>query len=138
MHGAAIGCAIEGLYEGVYRSNIEIMGEETAAERTTHSLVANLKFIAPTWRIHPYFTLGAGAQYARFKAKGPFSALDLDLNRWDFTLRFGFGIDGYITENWLLNLEVAPSIRFTDYGDIPSKTTDNVLLTIGLGLQYRF
>ena len=64
--------------------------------------------------------------------------LDLDLRRWDFTLRFAFGIDAYITENWLVNLELAPSMRFADYGKIVSKTTDNVLLTIGAGVQYRW
>ena len=28
--------------------------------------------------------------------------------------------------------------RFADYGNVPSKVTDNVLLTIGAGVQYRF
>lgn len=53
-------------------------------------------------------------------------------------LRTAIGLDGYITENWLLNLELAPSIRFADYSNIPSETTDNVTLTVGVGVQYRF
>ncbi len=130
--------AVEALYEGVYGSNIELLGVATAAERTTHSFVANLKLILPIWRIHPYFMVGPGAQYGVFTAKGPFKVFDLDLRRWDFMLRTAFGIDAYITENWLVNLELAPSMRFADYGNIPSKTTDNVLLTIGAGVQYRF
>jgi len=128
--------AVEALYEGVYGSNIEVLGMATAARRTTHSFVANLKLILPTWRIHPYFMVGPGAQYAVFNDKTPFNRLDL--RRWDFTLRTAFGIDAYITENWLVNLELAPSMRFADYGNIPSKQTDNVLLTIGAGVQYRF
>ena len=53
-------------------------------------------------------------------------------------VRFGFGLDAYLTENWLLNIELAPSIRFTDWGDIGSESTDNVTLTFSGGFQYRF
>ena len=81
----------------------------------THSLLVNLKFIAPIWRIHPYFALGAGAQYGDFDSSGI-----LDDHRWDPVLRFGFGVDGYITEHWVVNLELAPGIRFKDWGNIPS------------------
>jgi len=130
--------AVEALYEGVYSSNVEILGMAKAATRTTHSFVANLKFILPTSRVHPYFMIGPGAQYGVFNARGPFDLLDLDLSRWDFMLRCAFGIDAYITENWLVNLELAPSMRFADYKNIPSKATDIVLLTIGVGVQYRF
>ena len=34
-------------------------------------------------------------------------------------LRIGLGLDTYITENWIVNLELAPSIRFSDY--LPSE-----------------
>ena len=129
--------AVEALYEGVYNGGIEIAGMKSAAERTTHSLVANLKLILPTWRVHPYFMIGAGAQQASFDAKGPFDLLELDLARWDAVLRLALGVDGYITENWLVNLELAPSMRFTEYV-VLSETTDNVLLVIGLGVQYRW
>jgi opacity protein-like surface antigen len=128
--------ALEGMYEGVYSTNVEILGTKSAAERTTHSFVVNLKFILPTWRIHPYIMIGPGAQLGNFDGNGPFD--NLDTKRWDFVLRTALGVDGYITENWLLNLEAAPSIRFADYGDIPSEITDNVSLTVSLGVQYRF
>ena len=59
-------------------------------------------------------------------------------SRWDFTLRVGVGLDAYITENWLINVELAPSIRFADYRDIPRETTDNVTLTVSGGIPYRF
>ena len=128
--------AVEAMYEGVYNSNIEIAGRKTAAERSFHSFVANLKLILPTWRVHPYFMIGAGAQYGTVDALD--DLLDIDLARWDFMLRTAFGIDAYITENWLVNLELAPSVRFADYKNIPLKTTDNVLLTVGVGVQYRW
>ena len=127
--------ALDVMYEGVYGMDIEVAGI-TAAEFSTHSFVGNLKLIAPIWRTHPYISVGPGAQYGRFDGKGVFDFLDTF--RWDFMLRTAIGIDGYITEHWLINLEVAPSIRFSDYSDIPSETTDNVTLTVGLGIQYRF
>jgi opacity protein-like surface antigen len=127
--------AFEAMYEGAYGFETEILGEKVA-EFDTHSFVGNFKFIVPTWRVHPYIMVGPGAQYGNFDGKGVFDFLDT--TRWDFVLRTAIGIDGYITENWLLNLEVAPSIRFADYSNIPSQTTDNVSLTVGLGVQYRF
>ena len=127
--------AFELMYEGVYGTEIDLLGVNVA-DLTTHSILGNFKFILPTWRIQPYIMIGPGIQYGNFDGKGPFSLLDT--TRWDFTLRLPLGIDGYITENWLLNLEIAPSIRFADYSNIPSETTDNVTLTVGLGVQYRF
>ena len=128
--------AFELMYEGVYNTKIELPGVATLADFSTHSFVGNLKLILPIRRVHPYFSIGPGAQYGEFNGHGPFEGLDT--TRWDFMLRAGFGIDAYITENWLVNMEVAPSIRFADYANIPSKTTDNVTLTIGLGVQYRW
>jgi len=127
--------AFEGMYEGMYGFETDILGVNIG-EANTHSIVGNFKFILPTWRVHPYIMVGPGAQYGNFDGKGIFNFLDT--SRWDFVLRTAFGIDGYITENWLVNLELAPSIRFADYSRIPSETTDNVSLTVGLGVQYRF
>jgi opacity protein-like surface antigen len=127
--------ATELMYEGVYRLGTEVLGVEVG-NTDLHSVLVNLKFILPIWRIHPYFTLGPGVQYGNFNGFGP--ADPFDTSRWDFMLRFGLGLDAYITEHWLINLDVAPSIRFADYGDIPSETTDNVTMTVSAGIQYRF
>jgi hypothetical protein len=127
--------ALEAMYEGAYRYKTKVAGLD-AGDMSTHSFLANFKFIVPTWRIHPYIMVGPGAQLANFDGNGPFD--NLDTKRWDFVLRTALGVDGYITENWLLNLEAAPSIRFADYGKIPSEITDNVSLTVSLGVQYRF
>ena len=136
--------ALEIMYEGNYAMAVETLGVEIA-EFSAHSFVVNLKFIAPIWRIHPYLAFGPGVQYGNFNGEGmlpgPLPPLDLDTldtTRWDFTLRTAIGVDAYISENWLLNVELAPSIRFADYGNIPSKTTDNVTLTVSAGVQYRF
>jgi hypothetical protein len=127
--------ALEAMYEGAYRYKTKVIGLD-AGDMSTHSLLANFKFILPTWRIHPYIMIGPGAQLANFDGNGPWD--NLDTKRWDFVLRTALGVDGYINENWLINLEAAPSIRFADYTKIPSEITDNVSLTVSLGVQYRF
>lgn len=129
--------ALEGMYEGVYEQQVQVAGNE-AADMTYHSFLANFKFIAPIWRTHPYIMVGPGIQYGEFDTHAALDGLGLNTTRWDFVLRTALGLDGYITENWLLNLELAPSIRFADYSNVPSQTTDNVTLTVTVGVQYRF
>jgi opacity protein-like surface antigen len=132
---AASWFAIEGMYEGAYGYDTKFLGQKVSSF-DTQSLVANLKFIIPTWRIHPYFVIGPGAQYGNFDSVGPILST-LDTSRWDFMLRLGIGVDGYITEHWLLNVELAPSIRFTDWVRA-TQSTDNVAMTLSFGAQYRF
>lgn len=133
--------ATELMYEGNYNSGVELLGVE-AAQFSSHSVLANLKFLLPIWRIHPYLSLGIGAQYGDFDGfdvlPPPFDLNRLDTTRWDVVLRVGVGIDAYITDHWLVNVDLAPSIRFTDYGNIPSQSTDNVAMTLSGGVQYRF
>ena len=130
--------AFELQYEGAYGSNIKILGQETAAERTTHSIAPNLKLILPIRRLQPYFMLGTGAQYARFDGHGPFDGLGVDLARWDFMVRVAGGLDLYLTRHWLVNLELGGAMSFKDWSDVPSKTTDVVMLNVSVGLGYRF
>ena len=132
--------ALEFMYEGNYGQGDDVGGVQLATF-SSHSLLANFKFIAPTGRLQPYIIVGAGAQYGDFNDRGlptlP-GVGNLDTTRWDFVLRVPIGVDAYVTENWLLNLELAPSVRFADYRNVPSQTTDNVTLTVSLGAQYRF
>jgi opacity protein-like surface antigen len=128
--------AFELMYEGAYGFETEVLGRK-AAETNAHGVIGNLKFIVPTWRIHPYIMVGPGGQYANFDGKGLLFD-QLDTTRWDFMLRLALGVDGYITENWLVNLEIAPAIRFADYAHVPTEITDTIGMTVGLGVQYRF
>jgi hypothetical protein len=127
--------AFEALYEGAYNYDVVVAGT-TVSSLSTHGLMANTKLIVPTWRLQPYLGLGVGAQYGNFDGVGPL--VQLDTARWDLVLRIGLGLDSYLSEHWVVNLELAPSIRFADYGDIPSQSTDNVSLTFSGGIQYRF
>jgi opacity protein-like surface antigen len=127
--------AFEALYEGAYSYDIVVAGA-TVSSLSTHGLVANTKLIVPTWRLQPYLGLGVGAQYGNFDGDG--SLDQLDTSRWDLVLRIGLGLDSYLSEHWIVNLELAPSVRFADYGNIPSESTDNFSLTLSAGIQYRF
>ena len=127
--------AFEGMYEGAYNYKTTFLGEEVATS-STHSLLANAKLIVPTWRLQPYLALGIGAQHGDFDGRAILERLDT--TRWDLVLRFGFGLDAYVTKHWLVNLELAPAVRFADYSNIPSASTDQVSLTFSGGLQYRF
>jgi opacity protein-like surface antigen len=126
--------AFEGMYEGVYQMSTELDGVEVS-RHSFHSILFNVKFIVPIWRIQPYFILGAGPQQGSFDGEGPLALLDEA--RWDAAVRTGFGLDIYATKNWLINFELAPSIRFRDY-ILPTTSTDNVTLTFTGGVQYRF
>jgi opacity protein-like surface antigen len=129
--------ALEGMYEGAYGYKTEVAGFELAS-LNTHSLLGNIKLIAPVWRFQPYFLLGVGAQYGDWDSDLPLDLVLPDIQRWDLVVRPALGLDSYVTKNWLLNLEIAPSIRVRDFGDIPSAATDNVSLTFSVGVQYRF
>ena len=135
--------ALEGMYEATIESGIDIddvsLPVDASANLTTHSFLANLKLILPIKRFQPFITVGPGAQYGVFKANvNDFDLLKFEQSRWDFTLRVSAGLDFYITENWVVDLELAPSVRFKDYSDIPSAPTDNVTMTLTGGVLYRF
>jgi hypothetical protein len=127
--------AFEGMYEGVYGFGTEVLGVNVSSQ-TFNSLVVNAKFIVPTWRLQPYLLLGGGGQQGSFDGKGPTFG-PFDVSRWDPVVRVAIGLDVYVTKHWVIDLELAPSIRFTDFV-IPTTATDNVTLTFSGGVQYRF
>ena len=132
--------AVEAMYEGAYDFSTEIDLIDLDTRLDLHSLLANFKFIAPFPRLQPYLMLGFGAQYGKFDSgpigNPPIPAIKVGL--WDFVFRPAVGLDTYITENWVFVVELAPSIRVTRWDNIPSEFTDNITLTVGGGLQYRF
>ena len=77
---------------------------------------------------------GLLAPQATFDGSGVLEPFDTE--RWDLLLRVG--LDAYVTKNWLVNVELAPSVRFAEYGDILGTATDNVSLTFTGGVQYSF
>jgi len=140
--------AVEGMYEWMADFNtvsrvnqpaLQLMDGQTVWDLTTHTLTANLKLLVPFWRLQPYVLLGIGAQYRKLDAKVFF--VDGD-SGWAFAGRPGIGIDWYITENLVMNLEasgvLAPKEVKIKVNQIEGVITDNVYMSLGAGLQYRF
>ena len=111
--------AFEGMYEGAYglttklTEDLDVGGGITIpagkiATLDTHSVLANLKLIIPIWRTQPYIVVGVGGQQHATTFVTAFDTLET--SRWDFVIRPGAGLDAYITKNWLLNVEIAPSV----------------------------
>lgn len=145
--------ALEGMYEWMDNFKTEIDAIEvgadadvkkipigsTLADYTTHTFSLNVKFLLPTWRIHPYLYLGIGGQYWDMKAPAVVQEAGFDFTEsgWSFAGRPGFGVDAYITENILVNVEVSGVLATSNPSTIPD-IGDLFYLTAGAGLQYRF
>lgn len=125
--------SFELLYEGMYALDFTLDGAHVG-RTTTHGLYGAFKLVAPIWRFQPYFSFGLGAQFGKWEG----AVGILDASRWDFAIRPAIGLDVALTENWALFTELGLPVRFADWGDIPSEITDNVTLSVGGGIQYRF
>jgi opacity protein-like surface antigen len=90
------------------------------------SLTADFKVYLLTGRTQPFVTLGFGyldfdGSYAGMKTEG-----------WDFVVRYGGGLDFYLTENIVLDID-ATVAHLTD------EENDGLgYVAIGWGFQYRF
>jgi opacity protein-like surface antigen len=142
--------AIEGMYEWMDNFKIEvdeIIGLDPELQNlldaridyTTHTVTVNAKLLLPTWRFQPYLLLGIGAQYYDLDASARFAGLgfDFDESGWGVAGRPGLGLDAYITENILINVELAGVLATSNPSTIPD-IGDLFYLTVGGGLQYRF
>ena len=114
---------------------VEAMGERVDAfdlkgfsgvEINTWVGTLNGKFFALTERFQPYGLLGIGAMRAELKV-GSFG----DVHDTDLAFRFGGGIDSYLTDTWVVNLEISYVRPTGDVGDIN-------YISLGGGIQYRF
>ena len=125
--------AVEVMYEGMYGLDMTLVGQP-AVSTDYHGFFVSGKLIAPIGRFQPYFLFGLGTQYAKWEG----TIGILDAGRWDFAIRPALGIDIAATENVALFVELGLPIRFADWSDIVSEVTDNVSMTVGGGIQYRF
>ena len=123
-----------------------LSGESATIDITGHSLTANMKLIIPTWRIQPYFLVGAGySLYESDTSFTPVFTLIPGIDQIDggkesgFAARGGAGIDWYITRHIVLNTEVTALVTTQDFKKPDTGSIDNLYyLSIGAGLQYRF
>ncbi len=148
---AASFIAFEFQYEWIDNFETEVTssslpGQKATIDITGHSLTLNTKLIIPTWRIHPYFLLGAG--YSLYKSDTSFSpgfgaipgiAQTDGGNESGFAARGGVGIDWYITRHIVVNTEVTALVTTQDFREPDAGSIDNLYyLSMGVGLPYRF
>lgn len=87
----------------------------------------NGKIFALTDRFQPYGIVGIGAM--RLEGNNPGSANDF--HNTDLAFRVGVGLDSYMTEHWLVNVEIS---NVNPTGDVDGIT----YYSLGGGIQYRF
>ncbi|WP_447969573.1 outer membrane beta-barrel protein [Nitrospira sp. M1] len=120
---------------------IEAQGERTTGfgvkqfkgDIETWTATLNSKFFALTGRVQPYGLLGVGAMNATTDGFLVFADSNgrPSRNETDVVFRYGGGVDFYLTENWVIDIEGAyvdprGDINFINY------------ISVGGGLQYRF
>lgn len=89
-------------YEWLRQLNMRINGVDIGS-LMTQVATANLKVVAPFGAVEPYFLVGVGAIFTSLdKTSSPFQ--DYDVRTPAFTMKFGAGIDWWLTKNFSLNL----------------------------------
>jgi opacity protein-like surface antigen len=89
------------------------------------SLTLNSKGYFATGRVQPYAVAGLGG------GQSEISLLGVSATAGAFIMRFGGGLDYYLTEHWVVDTEIVYVLPF---GNL--KGTD--YLSLGFGFQYRF
>ncbi len=107
--------------------NIELLGVD-AAELDGFSITMMGKLYPLTGRIQPYFIGGMG--YYEVDLADQLS-LGLSLNSRGSVVRGGAGIDIYLTQHFVLNLESSYSFPMGGVSDLD-------FWTVGAGVEYRF
>jgi hypothetical protein len=109
-------------------------------EVQSHLLTANLKVVAPIWRVQPYVLGGIGVIRWEFDESGPLDVVSS--GETDLAGRAGIGVDVYLTRNIVLNAGANLVVADTsiDFRGVPGGDKIDYLFYIAAGgsLQYRF
>ena len=134
--------AIEAQYEWMSNFRVRVR-ETTCADIEAHVLTANARIFLPFESVHLYAMAGAGAAQwdvniheATFSSNnscGPSPDLRNRGESWEFTARYGTGMDIYLSRHVLINLEY--SILVSDEEILDARIP---YMSFGAGLQYRF
>ena len=119
--------ATEMSFERYTKADLDVLGQ-SALEIDGWSLTANAKGYALTGRIQPYGLLGLGTLYLNVEDQ---LGLGLSDDQAAFALRFGGGIDAYVTRSIVLNVEASYLLPTGDLDDFP-------LVPLSGSIQYRF
>ena len=134
--------SIEAQYEWMSNFRVRVR-ETTCADIEAHALTANARIFLPFESVHLYAMAGAGATQwdvniheATFSSGNGCSASPDLRNRgesWEFTARYGTGMDVYLSRHVLINFEY--SILVSDEEILDARIP---YMSFGAGLQYRF
>jgi opacity protein-like surface antigen len=92
--------AAEVEYEWMKDFHMRVDGIDIGSMQTQVA-TANLKVVAPFGAFEPYFLAGAGMIFTTVDKA---FALDYDVGNGQFTMKFGAGVDYWLTENMSLSL----------------------------------
>jgi len=123
--------AAELFYEWAYQFTKTPAGAPITTDAMSHTITTNLKFLYPRWRAQPYFAFGIGAYGEEETTQAPAGVSNS--SEWGLGMRPVVGVDFYLTENVVLNLETGPSIGLYD-----AATDARIYMSFGGGVQYRF
>lgn len=118
--------AVEAQYEWMEDFETSIAGTEVA-ETTTQTVTGNLKGYLGTGRVQPYLSAGAG--FLRAKSDDPVTTFQR--TDTDFALRFGGGLDVYLTEVIGVSLDTSYVLPTGDVEDLD-------YVSVGAGVFFRF
>lgn len=126
--------ALEGDFQYYANFDIEAAGVDVLSANA-FSFFANVKGYPLAGRVQPYGLFGIGVLRAAIEDDFGLGVSESDAA---FALRFGGGLDVYVTEHVLLNLDVGYLLTPSDmnFGGPVDIGTDLIPLTVGA--QYRF
>ena len=109
------------------QADVDIDGLGKIAEIQTWALTGNAKVFVLTGRTQPYALIGIGVLEAELE----FVGAGLSQTESGFAVRFGGGLDFYITENVVASAGVDYVLPTGDVEDLD-------YVSFGAGIQYRF
>jgi opacity protein-like surface antigen len=120
--------ALEAEFEMLPEADVDIDGLGKIAELQTWALTGNAKVFPLTGRTQPYALIGIGIQGVEFEDS---VGAGLSQTESGFAVRFGGGLDFYITENVVASAGVDYVLPTGDVEDLD-------YVSFGAGIQYRF
>ncbi|MEH6452320.1 MAG: porin family protein [Psychromonas sp.] len=129
--------AVEGVYE--FMEGFETESLVGSTKTRTNSLMIGPKFVMPFWRTQPYLGIGLGTQYGNLDYKSSIlRERSGNKTDWSLAIRPALGLDFYITEQFVANLELAGVFVSGKFENFGMSVSDPIYLSLGAGLQYRF
>jgi opacity protein-like surface antigen len=144
---AASWFAIEAQYEYIDQFDVKakikgLIPNQKIFSLEGHTITANTRWILPIWRTQPYLLLGAGySLYESDVVSNPVvkQLLGSGGSEGGFAGRLGGGLDLYLTEHLVANVEGTALLTTQDFGKRDTGNIDDLwYFGLGAGLRYQF